>query len=178
MSPGVSRSALLFVALCGLAFAGQAQACVCADAPLRERLDRADAAIVGRIVGKRERNLRGVRQTLFTVEVVQRVKAKVPDQLVVVSPLGTDCDLIDAAAPPVDRDGTTGLLLTRSPDGEWLGSACSVVAAGALVAEGGEPRGGVIKVGIGIVILGLVLLWGLRRLRRGARPDLPGAPGS
>jgi len=68
-------------------------------------------------------------------------------------------------------------LLTRAPDGGWLGTACSVVAPGQLVAEGGEPRGGVIKVGIGIVILGLVLLWALRRLRRGARPDLPGAPG-
>jgi len=31
-------------------------------------------------------------------------------------------------------------------------------------------------VGIGIVILGLVLLWALRRLKRGARPELPGAP--
>ena len=28
----------------------------------------------------------------------------------------------------------------------------------------------------GIVILGLVLLWALRRLRKGSRPDLPGAP--
>ena len=46
-----------------------------------------------------------------------------------------------------------------------------------LVAEGGEPRGGVIKVVVGIAILGLVILWALRRLKRGARPDLPGAPG-
>jgi hypothetical protein len=29
---------------------------------------------------------------------------------------------------------------------------------------------------VGIVILALVVLWALRRLRRGARPDLPGAP--
>ena len=69
-----------------------------------------------------------------------------------------------------------GLLLTRSPDGTWLASACSVVEPGPLAATGGEPRGGVIKVGIGIVILGLVLLWALRRLRKGSRPSLPGAP--
>jgi hypothetical protein len=31
-------------------------------------------------------------------------------------------------------------------------------------------------VAIGFVILGLVLLWALRRLRRGTRPHLPGAP--
>jgi len=69
-----------------------------------------------------------------------------------------------------------GLLLTESPDGAWLASACSVVDPGPLVAEGGEPRGGVIKVGIGIVILGLVLGWALLRLRKGKRPNLPGAP--
>ena len=45
-----------------------------------------------------------------------------------------------------------------------------------LVAEGGEPRGALIKVGIGIVILALVLLWALARLRKGKRPNLPGAP--
>ena len=69
-----------------------------------------------------------------------------------------------------------GFLLSRSPDGTWLASACSVVGPGVLVAEGGEPRGGVIKVGIGIVILALVLGWALLRLRKGKRPDLPGAP--
>jgi hypothetical protein len=69
-----------------------------------------------------------------------------------------------------------GLLLARAPDGTWLASACSVVGPGFLVAEGGEPRGGVIKVGIGIVILVLVLGWALLRLRKGKRPDLPGAP--
>ncbi len=33
-----------------------------------------------------------------------------------------------------------------------------------------------IKVVVGFVILGLVVLWALRRLRRGTRPELPGAP--
>jgi hypothetical protein len=73
-------------------------------------------------------------------------------------------------------DKAIGLLLTKAPDGAWLASACSVVAPGPLVAEGGEPRGGVIKVGIGIVILALVLGWALLRLRQGKRPNLPGAP--
>jgi hypothetical protein len=44
------------------------------------------------------------------------------------------------------------------------------------VAAGGEPRGGVIKVVIGILILALVLSWALRRKARGTRPDLPGSP--
>jgi len=149
---------------------------VCAAAPLDERLDDAEAAIVGRIVARSETNVRGIRQSLFTINVVQRVKGDVPDELVVRSPLGTDCDLVDAAAPPVEQDGTTGLLLPWWPEGVWLGSACSVVGAGELVAAGGEPRGGVIKVVIGLVILALVLLWAFVRMRRGTRPHLPGAP--
>ena len=79
----------------------------------------------------------------------------------------------DVAVP---RDKTIGLLLTRGAGGVWLASACSVVDPGLLVAEGGQPRGGLIKVALGIVVLALVLLWALRRLRKGARPDLPGAP--
>ena len=75
---------------------------------------------------------------------------------------------------PLDK--AIGLLLTQSPEGAWLASACSVVNPGALVVEGGEPRGGVIKVAIGIVILALVLGWALLRLRKGKRPNLPGAP--
>jgi hypothetical protein len=93
-------------------------------------------------------------------------------RILVTVPFGTDCDV--ALAPGT----TTGLLLTRRQDGGWYASACSVVDAGELVAEGGEPRGGAIKVGLGVVVLGLVLLWAYVRLRRGSRPELPGAPGS
>jgi hypothetical protein len=98
------------------------------------------------------------------------VKGDIERVLEVRSPLGSDCDVV------VPKDEAIGLLLARAPDGAWLASACSVVEPGPLVAEGGEPRGGPIKVAIGIVVLGLVLLWALRRLRRGSRPDLPGAP--
>jgi hypothetical protein len=33
-----------------------------------------------------------------------------------------------------------------------------------------------IKVVVGLFILGIVMLWAFRRLRKGTRPDLPGAP--
>ena len=153
-----------------LVLAAPAYACVCVDAPLSDRLDDADAAIVGRVVAERIGETKGATQRLLTVEVDQRVKGDVDGTIVVRSPSGSDCDLL------VAKDDPTGVLLTRAPDGGWLGTTCSVVAPSQLVAAGGEPRGGVIKVGIGIVILGLVLLWGLRRLKRGARPDLPAAP--
>jgi len=145
------------------------------DARLRAFLalpaDRRVAAIVGRVVAERTGQTKGQPLRLLTIEVDQRVKGDASGTLEVRSPSGSDCDLL------IPRDEQIGLLLTRAPDGGWLGTECSVVAPGQLVAEGGEPRGGVIKVGVGIVILGLVLLWALRRLRRGARPELPGAPG-
>ena len=156
--------------LVALVLAGDAYACACLAAPIEERLDEADAAVVGRVVSERTRDLRGAPLRLLTVEVTQRVKGDVGDTLVVRSPSGSDCDL-----PGVD-DQEIGLLLERSPDGAWLGNLCSVVGAGELVAAGGEPRGGVIKVVIGILILALVLSWALRRKARGARPNLPGSP--
>ncbi len=123
------------------------------------------------MVGERTGELNGLRQLYLTVEVEQRVKGDLDRTLEIRSPSGTDCDL------EIPRDESVGLLLTAAPDGAWLATACSVVIPGQLVVEGGEPRGGPIKVVVGAVILGLVLLWALRRLRKGSRPDLPGAPG-
>ena len=154
-----------------LALASPAAACVCVDAPLSERLDDADAALVGRVVAEREAQLRGAPQLVLTVEVDQRVKGRLRSPLEVRSPLRTDCDV------EVPRNQTIGLLLVRGPNETWLATACSVVEPGPLVAEGGEPRGGAIKVGIGMLVLIVVLLWAVRRLRKGSRPDLPGAPG-
>jgi hypothetical protein len=137
---------------------------------MSQRLDDADAAVVGAVVAERRGELRGAPQLVLTVDVDQRVKGDVGRVLEVRSPSGSDCDV------DVPLDKTIGLLLTRGRGGGWLATACSVVDPGLLVAAGGEPRGGAIKVGVGIVVLLLVLLWALRRLRKGARPDLPGAP--
>ena len=126
--------------------------------------------MVGRVVAERPGDLKGAPQLYLTVDVEQHIKGDIGRTLEVRSPSGTDCDV------DVPREKPVGLLLTRAPDGTWLATACSVVDPGQLVAEGGEPRGGVIKVGVGIVILALVLLWALRRLRKGSRPNLPGAP--
>ncbi len=74
--------------------------------------------------------------TLLTVDVDQRVKGDFGQTLEVRTPSGSDCDV------EVPLNKAIGLLLTRAPDGAWLASACSVVAPGPLVAEGGKPRGG------------------------------------
>jgi hypothetical protein len=158
--------------------ASPASACVCIDAPVEERLEGADAAVVGTVRAYAEPDS-GVPIRLMTFDVETRVKGDVPNQvpgsetrrIFVRVPMDTDCDVT------VETGTTIGLLLTKQPAGAWYATACSVVPAGQLVTEGGEPRGGFIKVAIGAIILGLVLLWALRRLRKGSRPDLPGAPG-
>lgn len=160
----------MLAVLAALALASPAAACVCVEAPVSERFDDADGAVVGRVVAERLGDLNGAPQRYLTIEVEQRVKGDVSSTVVVRSPSGTDCDL------DIPRDESIGLLLTRASDGAWLANACSVVIPGQLVVEGGEPRGGPIKVVIGAIILALVLLWALRRLRKGTRPNLPGAP--
>jgi hypothetical protein len=159
------------VSLATLAFAGVARgACAPPDQPLGERFDAADAAAVGRVVSVRAGELHGQPERVLTLAVHQHVKGDLPDEVEVWTPRGTECGL-DAV-----RGETVGLLLTRSPEGRWVATGASVVDPGLLVAEGGKPRGGVIKVAIGLVILALVLLWAMARLRKGKRPDLPGAP--
>jgi len=170
-SGAVIRRSVLAVAFAALVLSGDAAACVCLAQPLADRLDDADAAVVGRFVAEETRDLQGAPQRLLTLEVDQRVKGEISDTTVVRSPSGTDCDL------PYEKDRVVGLLLERAPDGDaWLGSLCGMVSPGELVAEGGEPRGGAIKVVLGVIILAIVLSWALRRRARGTRPDLPGAP--
>jgi hypothetical protein len=174
VSQGVIRLAVfvVVVVLGALVAAPLAAACVCVEATIDERLDDADAAVVGRIVNVERGEVAGAAERLLTIEVDQRVKGDVERTFVARSPSGTDCDVT------VPEDRATGLLLTRAPDDAWLANACGVVEPGALVVAGGEPRGGTIKVGIGLVILALVLLWAFVRLRRGTRPELPGPPGA
>jgi hypothetical protein len=153
---------------------------VCADQSVADRLDDIDAAVIGKVRGFGDPEPgTPTNARLMTFQIEQRVKGDVRGEqigqteraIVVRTPLGTDCDV---ARPETDE--STGLLLTRTVEGDWYATACSFVNPNELVAAGGAPRGGPIKVVIGAAILVLVLFWALRRLRKGARPNLPGAP--
>jgi len=137
---------------------------------LPQRLADADAAVVGRVTAVRAGDLRGLPQRVLTVDVDQNVKGGLPKHVVVWSPSGTSCDL----TPKLNED--IGLFLTKSPDGRWVATGASIANPGRLVVIAGEPRGSGIKVVVGVVFLGLILLWALSRLRRGVRPELPGSP--
>ncbi len=154
-----------------LALAGSALGCPQVTESMSKRLDDSDAAVVGAVTSRRQVDVRGAPALLLTIDVEQKIKGRhVPKPLVVRAPLHTDCDVSLA------NGQRRGFLLAKAPDGTLLVTGSSVVPATPLIAAGGEPRGGVIKVVIGCLVLGVVLLWALRRLRRGARPELPGAP--
>ena len=125
---------------------------------------------MGRVVAVHVRELRGQPQRLLTIDVDQNVKGGPGSEIVVWSPSGSDCDL----RPPLREE--IGLLLTRSVDGHWVATGASRVGPGELTAAGGEPRGGSIKVVVGVVLLVIVVFWALSRRRRGVRPELPGPP--
>ena len=95
---------------------------------------------MGRVVDERSGEVQGAPVKILTVDVDQHIKGDVGRSLEVRTPSATDCDV------EVPMNKAIGLLLTRSPEGVWLASACSVVEPGPLVAAGGEPRGGPIKV--------------------------------
>ncbi len=156
-------------AVVGAALAGGASAFTCPTVPLVDRLDSADAAFVGSLLSARQAAPIGgvARETL-------RYKVK----LEVKGTLGPTVDVTSQTGPKGLEQvyGTdAGILMTRA-DGVWISSVCGQTSPAALLAEADQPKGTAIKVAIGIVLVALVLAFSIHRLRRGTRPDLPGAP--
>ena len=169
-APDRGLKALLLIPLAALALASPAAACVCVDAPMGERLDDADAAVVGRVVAERPGELNGLRSSSSRSRSSSESRATSSGRSKCGRPR-------ERTATSMCRATSRSASCSRAlPTASGSRTACSVVNPGQLVVEGGEPRGGPIKVVIGIVILALVLLWALRRLRKGSRPELPGAP--
>ena len=69
-----------------------------------------------------------------------------------------------------------GLLLARRPTVRGSPQPAASSRRDRSSPRAGSREAPLIKVLVGIVILALVLLWALLRLRKGTRPDLPGAP--
>ena len=77
--------------------------------------------------------------------------------------------LVDAADEPLVHDEALGVLAQL--DGARIETeSCLLTDPGALLSTSDEPRGDAIKIVIGLVILGLVLAYSIRRLRRRELP--------
>ncbi len=114
-------TALLCVALLGMAFAGSAWACSCAPQPPAESLRESDAAIVGRLVkvmplGRLRAEYR------YEVQRVYRGGGIEPGEMLTVR----SARRASACALPRRLDRPYGLFLFRG-GGHWQGGICGVI---------------------------------------------------
>ena len=149
----------MVAAAAAVSLAGDAFACSCpAGVPVEERLASADAAFVGRLVA--------VRGTQYEFEVDQQVKGDVGSRVVVRSGRNeAQCGLRRSPA-----DEAVGVLLTRAGSG-WSSSLCAQTTSGELLSAESPEHGQWQKLLVGVGILGLVLAYSLRRLRRRRREE-------
>jgi hypothetical protein len=157
------RLALALLAVAALAAAPEAFALDCPNVPLEERLEVADVAFVGRVTD--ERPGAGGTGVVYRFVVDQRVKGSVGREVEVQAATR----LVDAADEPLVHDEALGVLAQL--DGARIETeSCLLTDPGALLSTSDEPRGNAIKIVIGLVILGLVLAFSIRRLRRRELP--------
>jgi hypothetical protein len=147
-------------ALAALAFTGTAHAYTCPQTPLDERIAAAEAVFVGRSTGSTTVAGGGIPQRRYRFEVDQEVKGDLGRTVSVRIPVkpanGGQVVPVDVAA---------GILMGRA-NGEWFTTRCGITDPGAVLAEVDQPRGNAVKLLIGILILGGVLAYSIRRVRR------------
>ncbi|MDH4346873.1 MAG: hypothetical protein OEW31_11115 [Thermoleophilia bacterium] len=161
MRPYGIVGALVVVALLAPA-TGSAATLECPSATVAQRLDAADASFVGTIADVRDAG----DARLYTFDVDQVVRGELGDEVTVLAP-----PLVDANGEAVGGDIDVGVFLELE-GGTYTTDSCGLVDPSLLLAAADEPRGGAIKLAVGMVILAAVLLLALVRYRRGSRPRL------
>lgn len=137
-----------------------AEALECPSATVAQRLEAADVSFVGSIVDSRPAG----DARLYTFAVDQVVKGDLDDEVTVLAE-----PLVDVNREPVGGDVDVGLF-AQLEGGTYTTDSCGLVDPSLLLAAADEPRGGAIKLVVGIVILGAVLALAFVRLRRRASP--------
>jgi hypothetical protein len=160
-------AALLSLAALVLPLAAHAESCV--SASVKDKLAGADVAFVGRVVSQRPvPRANGLPQFDYTFGVSHAVKGAPSGRVTVRAARLVDLSGTELT-PTFDED--VGVLARRVAGGKLVASSCSLVDAVTLLDESDHPKGGLIKVAIGLVLLVLVLGFSVRRLkRRGGAP--------
>jgi hypothetical protein len=157
---GALRGAVALTAV-ALAFAGDASALECPRATMEQRIDAADVVFAGTIADVRE--VEG--GFAYRFDVGQAVKGPVGAAI----EIGAAQRLVDAADAPVGPGRDAGVLARRDGAG-FVTDSCGLTDPGALLTVADEPRGGWIKILLGVGILAAVLAFSARRLRRRGTP--------
>ena len=159
--PRPYRAFLLVLALAvGLGLTGTAAAYTCPQTTLQERIDQAEIVFVGRSSGYRAVPGGGLPQRVYTFVVDQQVKGEVGRTVEVRVPVRAA-----NGGQSIPEDVAAGILASRVGDG-YFTTRCGITDPGAVLAEVDEPKGDAIKLVIGMLILGAVLAFSVRRVRR------------
>jgi hypothetical protein len=146
-----------------LALSATARAVTCPQQTIKDALAGADVAFVGRLVSRTPLPT-GNGVPLFTYRFVvdQDVKGVVGRHVTVRAATLVD---LDGKELTPEAELAVGVLATSS-EGRLVSSSCGLVDAGSLLGAADEPKGGPIKIVIGVVLLALVLAYSFRRLKR------------
>jgi hypothetical protein len=162
---------LVLLALLCVAWSAPAAAwgASCLDESVKQKLEGADVAFVGRVLAVTPvADNTGIARFDYRFVVDHAVKGTLGKQATVRAASLVD---IDNQVVTAGSDVAIGVLATRA-EGRLVTSSCGLVDPGSLMGAADEPKGGTIKVVIGLVILGLVLAYSVRRLRRRRMSEL------
>ena len=156
------RPLILLAILC-LALPATARAASCPGESIKDKLAAADVAFIGRVAAMTpSAGNTGIAQFDYGFVVDRSVKGNLGDRVTVRAAKLVD---IDNQVVTAGSKVAIGVLATAA-NGRYVTSSCSLVDPGSLMGASDEPKGGLIKVAIGLVILGLVLAYSLKRLSR------------
>jgi hypothetical protein len=162
MCRGEARLALV-AALAAVILVPVAGATTCPRSSVKDKLEGADIAFVGTVAAVRPAiSSGGIALGDYRFKVLHGVKGEVGPHVTLRAAKLVDIDLQEVKA---GSKVPIGVLASRE-NGRLVTSSCSLVDPGSLMGAADEPKGGLIKVAIGIVVLGIVLAYSLRRLKK------------
>ena len=163
------RRAVLVAFAAALVLPSAARAASCTTQSVKDKLAGADIAFVGRVVAQRPLpQANGLPQFDYVFTVSHAVKGVPPARVTVRS-----ARLVDLSGVPLTPTfhEDVGVLAGRVKGGRLVTSSCGLADAVTLLDASDTPKGGGIKVVIGLLIAGLVILYSVRRVKkRGGAP--------
>jgi len=102
----------------------------------------------------------GIPQRLYRFEVDQEVKGDLGRTVSVRIPVRPA-----NGGQLVPADVAAGILMSKA-NGGWFTTRCGITDPGAVLAEVDQPKGNAVKLVIGVLTLGGVLAYSIRRVRR------------
>ncbi len=128
---------------------------------VKDKLDGAQVAFVGRVVVVTPVEGAGIATFDYRFRIDHAIKG-IPGERTTVRA----ARLIDIDNQDVTPSNVTIGVLANHANGRLVTNSCALVDPGSLMGASDEPKGGLIKIAIGLVILGLVVLYSLRRLKQ------------